>query len=168
MHSLKALVLSDNALTSLPTAFPHLPELNTLVLSHNQLASLPKALPASLPSLKKLSVSHNQLGRDSAAALPDFTVCKHLREVRLNGNADLDRLPANLAQWGCGTDSTAPGLVLLDLGGCALTSFEDIAPLLQRKKSQGRKGLAIVSLKGCAVSSVPGYKDKVSRSNAAA
>ena len=159
MHSLKALVLSHNALESLPSAFPHLPELNTLVLSHNALRKLPSTLPASLPALKKLSLSHNRLGEEGDA-LPDLTVCMHLREVRLNGNEALRRLPESVATWGRGVDGRAPGLVLLDLGDCGLDSWESVAPLLRAPEGR-RKGLANLSLRGNGVTMSDGYKERV-------
>lgn len=143
MRNLKALVLSHNAISALPSVFPHLPELNTLVLSYNNIESLPMTLPTSLPALKKLSVSHNSL----KGPLPDFTICVHLREVRLNGNEELGELPKGLGSWGRGLDGSAPGVYLLDVGSCGLDSPESIEPLLHSWNS-GRKGLANLSIKG--------------------
>lgn len=145
-HGLKALVLSYNELEQLPAVFPHLPDLNTLVLSNNRLRQVPKTLPSSLPALKKLSLSHNQLEGDDA--LPDFSVCSHLREVRLCGNRALTSLPAHLATWGRGVDGGAPGLVLLDIGDCGLRSWKDLAPLVQGRAAEGHHGLANLSAKG--------------------
>ncbi|WFD36269.1 hypothetical protein MCUN1_003147 [Malassezia cuniculi] len=156
MNSLKALVLSHNEISKLPSVFPHLPELNTLVLSHNKIKSLPMTLPTSLPSLKKLSLSHN----DIQGALPDFTVCVHLREVRLNGNTNLGALPEALGTWGRGVDGRAPGLVLLDVSDCGLDSRESVAPLLTSWNS-GRKGLANLSIKSNSVAHDPAICNKI-------
>lgn len=156
MHTLKALVLSHNQIDTLPPVFPHLPELNTLVISYNNIKSLPAMLPTSLPMLKKLSVSHNNL----QGALPDFTVCVHLREVRMNGNSALGALPMSLGSWGRGVDGRSPGLTLVDVGDCGLGSMESVAPLLQSWNS-GRKGLANLGLKGNAVAHEPSLTRRI-------
>lgn len=156
MRNLKALVLSHNAISALPSVFPHLPELNTLVLSYNNIESLPMTLPTSLPALKKLSLSHNSL----KGPLPDFTICVHLREVRLNGNEDLGELPKVLGSWGRGLDGSAPGIYLLDVGSCGLNSPESIEPLLHSWNS-GRKGLANLSIKGNDVALDPELCQKI-------
>ncbi|KAN0061675.1 hypothetical protein ACQY0O_005666 [Thecaphora frezii] len=165
LKTLRALVLNNNALSSLPSAFPVLPELNTLILSHNQLTSLPSTLPASLPALKKLSVSHNRLA--SASSLPDFSPCLGLREVRMNGNSQLRRLPSHLARWGKGADGkSAPGLEVLDVGECGLETWEDVEPLLATPKddestTRRKKGLANLSLRGNGVTRCEGYRDRL-------
>lgn len=156
MRNLKALVLSHNAIRTLPPVFPHLPELNTLVLSHNIIESLPMTLPTSLPALKKLSLSHNAL----KGPLPNFSICVHLREVRLNGNEELGELPKILGSWGRGLDGSAPGIYLLDVGNCGLNSPESIEPLLHSWNS-GRKGLANLSIKGNDVALNPELCQKV-------
>lgn len=158
LEQLKALVFSHNHIEHLPPVFPHLAELNTLVLSHNELAHLPKTLPASLPNLKKLSLSHNQLV--DGETLPDFSVCAHLREVRLSGNTALARLPEHIQRWGRGVDGGAPGLVLLDVGDCGLEDWASIAPLLAPSDSR-HKGLVNLCLKGNQVAARDDYEERV-------
>ncbi|WFC97194.1 hypothetical protein MBRA1_003860 [Malassezia brasiliensis] len=158
LEQLKALVFSHNHITQLPPVFPHLVELNTLVLSHNELTHLPKTLPASLPNLKKLSLSHNQLV--DGETLPDFSVCAHLREVRLSGNTSLARLPEHIQRWGRGVDGGAPGLVLLDVGDCGLADWTSIAPLLAHSDSR-HKGLVNLCLKGNGVATLEDYDERV-------
>lgn len=158
LEQLKALVFSHNHIAQLPPVFPHLAELNTLVLSHNELVHLPKTLPASLPNLKKLSLSHNQL--TNGETLPDFSVCAHLREVRLSGNASLARLPEHIQRWGRGVDGGAPGLVLLDVGDCGLEDWASIAPLLAHSDSR-HKGLVNLCLKGNGVAARDDYEERV-------
>lgn len=158
LSQLKALVVSHNAIAGLPQVMPHMPELNTLVLSNNALTTLPKTLPASLPALKKLSISHNQL--TDGGALPDFSVCAHLREVRLCGNKALQRLPAHIQKWGKGVDGGAPGLALLDVSDCGLDDFASIAPLLKASDAL-RRGLSNLCLKGNGVAAEEEYQDKV-------
>ncbi|WFD01738.1 hypothetical protein MOBT1_000414 [Malassezia obtusa] len=159
LEQLKALVVSHNQITRLPTVFPHFPELNTLVLSNNQLTHLPKTLPASLPGLKKLSISHNLL--EDGDSLPDFGVCAQLREVRLAGNKSLARLPEHIQRWGRGVDGGAPGLVLLDASDCGLNEWISIAPLLEQLDER-RKGLVNLSLKGNAIAEREDYEEKKS------
>lgn len=156
---LKALVLSHNELSVLPSAFPYLPELNTLVLSHNQLSALPPTLPSSVPGLKKLSVSHNCL---SSEGIPDFSVCSHLREVRLNSNAGVGVLPAHVSTWGRGVDGGAPGLVLLDVSECGLQDWMGLQPLLaHRARDTERHGLVNLCVKGNKVAAEPNYRDRL-------
>ena len=139
----------SNEITTLPT-LPVLPNVNTLILSRNRITSLPATLPSSLPALKKLSIAHNALS--SKAALPDFTSCTSLREVRLNGNPTLGALPEHIQRWGKGKDAKAPGLELLDLADCGLDSWEALAPLLEEGSAKnGRKGLRNLNLRGNAV-----------------
>ncbi|KAL4401154.1 hypothetical protein ACI68E_002485 [Malassezia pachydermatis] len=159
LRGLKALVLSHNALTSLPAVFPHLPDLNTLVLSNNQLTHLPSTLPTSLPSLKKLSISHNAL--QGPEALPDWRVCSHLREVRLCGNPTLQQLPSHIQFWGCGVDGGAPGLALLDISNCGLSSWRDVEALLRpATSSSNRHGLANLCAKGNGIAALDDYQDR--------
>lgn len=167
-------MLSHNDLSSLPSNFPYLPSLNTLVLSNNVLSTLPKTLPASLPSLKKLSASHNKLANGSNA-LPDFSLCAHLREVRLANNEGLESLPAHLAAWGKGADGRAPGLEYLDLGGCGLETWGSVQPLMKAQAAgdtrvtsreeamahRKTKGLANLRLEGNPVAKQPDYREKV-------
>ncbi|PKI84858.1 hypothetical protein MVES1_001358 [Malassezia vespertilionis] len=157
MASLKALVLSHNALQALPPVFPHLAELNTLVLSNNQLRALPPSLPASLPALKKVSISHNAL--EDGSALPDFSVCRHLREVRMAGNSKLGSVPRHILRWGRGIDGRGPGLALLDVGDCGLATWQSIAPLLVPDADV--KGLTNLCLQGNRVALQEGYKEKM-------
>lgn len=163
LRELKALVLSHNEISALPTAFPHLPELNTLVLSNNALSKLPITLPSSLPSLKKLSVSHNSL--TDVDALPDLSVCAHLREVRLCGNKALGQLPEHIVRWGRGIDGGAPGLVLLDASDCGLDSWDAIAPLLRGAASTSHakqsRGLANLCLRGNRIAEAPDYQERI-------
>ena len=153
LHALKALVLSHNDITDLGSSFPHLPELNTLVLSHNQLRSLPATLPTSLPRLKKLSLGHNRLTCDG---LPDFSVCSHLREVRLSGNTSIHHLPTHVSQWGRGVDGGAPGLVLLDVGECGIDHWDGMRSLCKEDSTANteRHGLVNLCAKGNGISSL--------------
>lgn len=150
------MVLSHNHVSALPAAFPHLPELNTLVLSNNELTQLPVTLPSSLPNLKKLSLGHNRLEKDG---LPDFSVCSHLREVRLGGNETLCTLPAHLSAWGRGVDGGAPGLVLLDVSDCGLDTWEAVQPLLAMPQQTDRHGLANLGAKGNRIAEEPRYRE---------
>lgn len=152
LHTLKALVLSHNDIADLGSSFPHLPELNTLVLSHNQLRSLPATLPTSLPRLKKLSLGHNRLTCDG---LPDFSVCSHLREVRLSGNTSIHHLPTHVSQWGRGVDGGAPGLVLLDVSECGIDHWDGMRSLCKEDSTANteRHGLVNLCAKGNGISS---------------
>ncbi|WFD22870.1 hypothetical protein MEQU1_001547 [Malassezia equina] len=156
LRGLKALVLSHNHVSALPAAFPHLPELNTLALSNNELTQLPVTLPSSLPNLKKLSLGHNRLEKDG---LPDFSVCSHLREVRLGGNETLRTLPAHLSAWGRGVDGGAPGLLLLDVSDCGLDTWEAVQPLLAMPQQTDRHGLANLGAKGNRIAEDPRYRE---------
>lgn len=159
LSNLKALVLSHNAIAALPATFPHMPELNTLVLSHNDLKALPKTMPASVPNLKKLSLGHNALSCDG---IPDFQVCSHLREVRLNGNTQLGVLPPHIAAWGRGVDGGAPGLVLLDVSDCGLQDWDAVEPLLERPTNDmERHGLVNLSAKGNPIAGDRSYSSRL-------
>lgn len=106
------------------------------MVSHNHLVKLPKTL-ASLRSLKKLSASHNRL---SPAVLPDLSSLPSLREVRLTGNPDIDRLPDHFSRWG--TAEGGKGIEILELGGCGLRDIKALKGL------SGMGELHHLSLKG--------------------
>ena len=159
LSTLKALVLSHNEIETLGT-LPRLPELNTLILSHNKISSLPASLTDRLPAIKKLSVAHNDLKGE----LPDLTTCSALREVRLNGNKRLDRLPPTILSWGRGKDRSAPGLETLDLGDCALNNWESLSGLAtpgEVRENTSKKGLGNLSLRGNGVASLPEFRETV-------
>ncbi|WFD41621.1 hypothetical protein MPSI1_000252 [Malassezia psittaci] len=156
--ALHALVLSHNQINEIPYAIPHLPDLNTLVLSNNRVTSLPNTLPASLPNLKKLSISHNHL--EDGSRLPDFSVCSHLREVRLSGNPSLKTLPDHLSRWGCGVEGGAPGLALLDVSDCGLDTWDSVAPLLKSNPTK-RKGIVNLCLRNNGVTAELDYEEKI-------
>ncbi|WFC97541.1 hypothetical protein MYAM1_000255 [Malassezia yamatoensis] len=158
LEQLKALVLSHNEIDEIPYAVPHLPDLNTLVLSNNRVTRLPNTLPASLPNLKKISLSHNLL--ENGNQLPDFSVCSHLREVRLSGNPSLKTLPEHLGRWGCGVEGGAPGLALLDVSDCGLDTWDSVAPLLKSNPTK-RKGIVNLCLKNNGVTAEQDYEEKI-------
>lgn len=153
-----------------------MPMLNTLVISHNKLTSLPQELPASLPGLKKISVTHNQLAWvDDQSPLPDFSLCSHLREVRISGNQDLGRLPDHLKTWGrgVGKDRKGTGLEVFEAGDCGFKDWEAIASLLQAGQGNEQipqsvhpsrrrvRGLSTLHLKGNAVTRIAGYRQRI-------
>lgn len=180
-QSLGALVLGHNAITSIPH-FPSMPQLNTIVLSHNQITSLPKDMPANLPGLKKLSITHNKLKwTKNQSPLPDFSLCSHLREVRISGNAELKRLPEHINGWGkgVGKDSKGTGLETFEAGDCGLEDWTSITPLIQaNEETQNEnsaeitdaihpsrrkrvRGLITLSLRGNEVTKAEDYREKV-------
>ncbi|MCO5589903.1 hypothetical protein L7F22_043872 [Adiantum nelumboides] len=180
-QSLGALVLGHNAITSIPH-FPSMPQLNTIVLSHNQITSLPKDMPANLPGLKKLSITHNKLQwTKNQSPLPDFSLCSHLREVRISGNAELKRLPEHISGWGkgVGKDSKGTGLETFEAGDCGLQDWISIAPLMQSNEetqngsaadttdaihpSRRRRvrGLITLSLRGNEVTKAEDYQQRI-------
>ncbi|KAJ3073348.1 hypothetical protein HDU98_001761 [Podochytrium sp. JEL0797] len=121
MH-LKALILNNNFLTTLPDLSP-LTNLNTLVLSHNNLTSLPKPFPR-LPQLKKLSLSNNQL-----VEYPCFTAPPPpIQELRMAHN-NVKLLPVKNPKAGAGT-YTIPTLRTLDLGSNALEDLKNLVAAL--------------------------------------
>lgn len=151
LRSLKALVLSNNQLSSL-SYITSLPDLNTLVISNNVLTSLPASL-TTLSSLKKISAAHNKLTSDS---LPDLSVLSQLREVKLNDNRELTSLPAHFSTWGKGSlghlaaemkggKRRATGLEILDLGNCG---FED---WIELQSVVAQPGITNLVLKGTKV-----------------
>ncbi|PWN33721.1 L domain-like protein [Meira miltonrushii] len=180
-QSLGALVLGHNAIDSIPH-FPSMPQLNTIVLSHNQITSLPRDMPANLPGLKKLSITHNKLQwTKNESPLPDFSLCSHLREVRISGNIELKRLPNHISGWGkgVGKDSKGTGLETFEAGDCGLEDWTSIAPLMQANEdtqngnvaetndaihpSRKRRvrGLITLSLRGNEVTKAEDYREKV-------
>lgn len=91
--TLKALVASHNVLTSASLShLASLTELNSLILSDNKLTSLPSAL-SGMKGLTKLSLANNELRSDG---LPDFSPLSALEECRLNGNSGITSIPAGL------------------------------------------------------------------------
>lgn len=171
LTSLTALVLSNNALTSLPT-LPHLPHLNTLILSKNRLRSLPASLASSAPALKKLAASHNALD-DAPTALPDLSACAHLRQVRLHCNPSLRRLPRHLSTWGRGVGQGArgTGIELLDLSECGLDGWASVEGALLNAPTAGaageeqggrrERGLTNLSLKGNGLAELEDYRQRL-------
>ncbi|ORY52443.1 L domain-like protein [Rhizoclosmatium globosum] len=115
--NLKALILNNNFLTTLPDLSP-LTNLNTLVLSHNNLTALPRPFPR-LPQLKKLSVTNNQLSE-----YPVFTVPPPpLQELRLSHN-QIKNLPTKNPK--AASTYTIPTLKTLDLGSNSLDSLDNL------------------------------------------
>ncbi|PWN88557.1 L domain-like protein [Acaromyces ingoldii] len=171
LTSLTALVLSNNALTSLPT-LPHLPHLNTLILSKNRLRALPASLASSAPALKKLAASHNALD-DAPTALPDLSACAHLRQVRLHCNPSLRRLPRHLSTWGRGVGQGArgTGIELLDLSECGLDGWASVEDALLNAPTAGtageeqggrrERGLTNLSLKGNGLAELEDYRQRL-------
>lgn len=171
LTSLTALVLSNNALTSLPT-LPHLPHLNTLILSKNRLRALPASLASSAPALKKLAASHNVLDF-APTALPDLSACAHLRQVRLHCNPSLRRLPRHLSTWGRGVGQGArgTGIELLDLSECGLDGWASVEDALLNAPMAGaageeqggrrERGLTNLSLKGNGLAELKGYRQRL-------
>ena len=139
LRALKALVLNDNQITAV-SGLDKL-ELDTLVLSNNRVASLGGWL-AGAAALQKLSLSHNPLPELGAA----LRGCTALQELRLNHCA-LSTLPAELAH--------NPGLRILDAGG------NRIADLAALRVLSALPVLRQLSLKGCPVAQLPGYKERV-------
>ena len=131
MDQLKALVLSSNSLTELPY-MEDKPHLNSLIVSHNNLSALPDSI-SSLSSLTKLSCAHNSL---TAEGLPDLSNLSELREVRMNGNAQLSSLPSHFSTWG------ASKLEILDLSKCNFSSWDSLEAL------EGQEELSNVNLRG--------------------
>ncbi|KAJ3032195.1 UNVERIFIED_CONTAM: hypothetical protein HDU68_000034 [Siphonaria sp. JEL0065] len=119
--NLKALIINNNFLTTLPDLSP-LTNLNTLVLSHNNLTSLPKPFPR-LPQLKKLSISNNQL-----TEYPTFTIPPPpIQELRLSHN-QIKSLPIkNPKSY---STYAISGLKTLDLGSNSLESLENLTASL--------------------------------------
>lgn len=148
LYSLKALVLSNNQLTSLEHV-AKLPDLNTIVISNNALTSLPASLNT-LPALKKISAAHNKFTADQ---LPDLTTLIQLREVKMNDNPTLTALPSHLATWGKGTlgnfaefkGRRPAGLEILDFGNCGFEDWLDLQPLV------GQGNIVNLVLKGTKV-----------------
>lgn len=74
----------------------------------------------------------------------DFTMCSHLREIRLNSNSDLETLPSHLVNWGKGLDLKSIGLEILDLGDCGLLDWKSVEPFLRLEsllfEEESRKG----------------------------
>lgn len=160
-------MLAHNSITTF-TSLPYLPHLNTLVLSHNRISRLPKDLAANLPSLKKLSITQNALQWASdESPLPDFTLCSHLREVRLSGNSRLGRLPPHLSTWGRGEgrDRKGTGLETLELADCGLADWTSVEPLIKMTASDDpprkRRGLGNLSLKGNALTKLSHYHQRI-------
>lgn len=125
-------------------------------------------LPANVPSLKKLSITQNALEwKDGKSPLPDFTPCSHLREMRLTGNSKLGKLPAHMATWGRGEgrDKMGTGLETLEVADCGLKDWASIDAVLQMGNSdespRRRRGLGNLSIKGNAVTNMPGYRDRI-------
>lgn len=131
MDQLKALVLSSNALTELPY-LEDKPHLNSLIVSHNKLTALPESI-ASLSSLTKLSCAHNNLTDEG---LPDLSKLSELREIRMNGNAELSALPTHFSSW------ASSKLEILDLSKCNFSSWDSLEPL------EGQEELSNVNLRG--------------------
>lgn len=170
-----ALILGHNDLAMLPH-FPSMPHLNTIVLSHNKLRSLPADLPANVPALKKLSITHNQLSwNDGASPLPDFSLCSHLREVRISGNEQLGKLPESYATWGrgVGSDQRGTGLEMFEAADCGLATWQAVLPLLKSSKQDSNaeehihpdrrrhRGLNTLMLKGNSIAEDAQYRDKL-------
>lgn len=100
--------------------------LRPAVVSNNALTSLPSSL-STLPALKKISAAHNQL---TPSALPDLSSLAHLHELRLNDNPHLTSLPAHFGSWG--KAEGAKGLEILDLGNCGLESWFGLRELAKQ------------------------------------
>eukprot|EP00947_MAST-08B_sp_MAST-8B-sp1_P006172 g6172.t1 len=128
LHVLKALVVNDNKIASLPACLGSL-QLNTLVLSHNSLSG---SLPAAhfSVSLLRLSMSHNEL-----AELPDLSHCTSLQQLRAAHNA-IDAFPQRLPA----------SLRLLDLASNAIT--ESSWPALEAALHTELPALGNLALKG--------------------
>lgn len=96
------------------------------VVSNNALTALPSSL-ATLPALKKISAAHNRL---TSSSLPDLSALAHLHEVRLNDNPTLTSLPPHFGTWG--KADGAKGLEILDLGNCGFESWFGLRELAKQ------------------------------------
>lgn len=178
-EALGALIFGHNQISEV-THIPFLPHLNTLVLSHNKITTIPHELPGNLPSLKKLSITNNELAwQGNLSPLPDFSVCSHLREVRVSGNDSLERLPQHISSWGKGVGDSqkGTGLEIFEASDCGLKDWRSIEPILLSEDTfpsnsinkilsihphrQRKRGLKSLLLKGNKVTELPDYKEKV-------
>ena len=137
--SLKALIVSNNALQSLSASLSGLDQLNTLAVSHNQLSKLSHL--GTLKELKKLSASHNAL-----STFPSFLASSDLRELRLNANK-ICTIPDSIAR--------VPRLEILDLGNNDLKEFTDLIHLMSCPR------LRQLNLAGNPVAQKEGYREKM-------
>lgn len=138
---LKALVLNNNAVT-LVGGLERCRQLNTLILSHNRLESVQGWL-AGAAALAKLQLSHNALAELPGAAVAGLDC---LAELRVNYNR-LEALPQEL--------SRLTRLRILEAGANPIARLEDVQVLA------ALPALRQLSLKGCPVSELPGYRETI-------
>lgn len=138
---LKALILNDNAGIKTVGGLEKLKHLDALVLSHNAIESLGGWLNGAT-ALQKLSLSYNPI-QDVTGA---FSGCPNLQELRLN-HCQLTELPDSLA--------SNARLLTLEVGSNKIADFESLEVLKQLPL------LRQLTLKGCPVSELPGYQERI-------